>query len=208
MTVFKRTLASIRYGVNQQPSRRCIVCCKSKDTNHSIFQVNSTSRFISLNDVKDALAITQTFSAYQRLKYFKEKGIHYTRALRYVRLVEQFEEALTNSKGIPVDQSYIEENEQDNYTMPRTSLSSEDIGRFINEVMQEREEHDEHDEHENNHLIGEAKPYLKQYDNVVHFAKCIDHLAKESKNICLLIIVMMFIHYLCDEWIVYVGSRT
>lgn len=211
MNISRRSLAPARNGLSVRTFS--ILRCKGKDTNHSIFQVNNGSRFVSLNDVKEALEVTRNFSAYQRLKYFKEKGIHYTRALRYVRLVEQFEEALTACKEQTVDhvdithiynQSYMEEDERDNdnYVKPPTSLSSEDIGRFIDEVMQER------DEHENTHLVGEAKPYLKQYDHAIIMSKTVEQLEKHGKNIGLLIIVMMFIHFLCVEWGVYVGDRT
>ena len=198
----RRALAPTRKGVSVHTFRRCIVHCKRENTNHSIFQLDKNSRFVSLNDVKDAFEVTRNFSTYQRLKYFSDMGIHYTRALHYVRLVEQLEEAFTSSTKMTVDQSYIEEDEQDSYAMPRTPLSSEDIGRFIDEVMQER------DEHENTHLVGEAKPYLKHYDNAINMAKTVEQLAMHSKNISLLIIVMMFIHYLCIEWNVYVGNRT
>jgi len=212
MNVSRRSLASVNNGVSQQKLRRCIVCSKSKDVNHSIFQLNNTSRFISLNDVKEALEITRDFTTQQRLKYFGERGIHYSRATRYVRLVEQFEEAFAAA----VNKSYYDEvfgmadscnlsyeEERDiSYSRPPTPLSSEDIGRFIAEAMEER------DEHENTHLIGEAKPYIKTYNDAVKMSRSIEHLGMHTKNIGLLIIVIVFIHLFCDEWSTYVGRET
>ena len=200
--------------MSQQKVRRCIVRSKSKDANHSIFQINNTSRFISLNDVKEALEVTRDFSANQRLKYFRERGIHYSRALRYVRLVEQLEEAFAAAveksyydevfgTTHSYTQSYEEEVERvNNLSRPPTPLSSEDIGRFIAEAMEER------DEHENTHLVGEAKPYLKKYNNAMKMSNSIEQLGMHAKNIGLLIIVIMFIHFLCDEWSEYAGRGT
>jgi len=210
MNISRRSLAS----VSKQKSRICVVRSKSKDVNHSIFQLNNTSRFISLNDVKDALEVTRSFSAHQRLKYFSERGIHYSRALRYVRLVEQFEEAFAAAVEKSYyeevfdttqlyNQSYEEEEERDSsFSRPPTSLSSEDIGRFIAEAMEER------DEHENAHIVGEAKPYLKEYNDAMKMSNSVEYLGIHAKNIGLLIIVIMFIHFLCDEWSAYIGKGT
>ncbi len=204
MNISKSSLAS----VSQQKLRRCIVRAKSREANHSIFQLNNTSRFISLNDVKEALEVTRDFSTHQRLKYFREREIHYSRARRYVRLVEQLEDAFVAA----VEKSYYdevfvinyeeEEERKGSYSRPTTSLSSEDIGLFIAQAMEER------DEHENTHLVGEAKPYLKEYNDAVKMSNSIEYLGIHARNVSLLIIVIMFIHFLCDEWSAYIGRGT
>lgn len=79
------------------------------NTDHSVFQLNNKSPTIKVKDVKDALEITRKMTPYERLRYFRQSGIHYQRAMQYIKTVEKFNDTFNKSKStdlpLPIHQS-------------------------------------------------------------------------------------------------------
>jgi hypothetical protein len=71
-----------------------------KNSDHSVFQLNNKSPFVSIKDVKEAFEMTRHMTSYQRLRYFRQMGIHYKRSLQYIKMIEQFDETLKASKSM------------------------------------------------------------------------------------------------------------
>jgi hypothetical protein len=81
-------------------------------------------------------------------------------------------------------------------------LSSEDIARCIAEVIREK------DEHENTHLMGEAKPYVKDYKDALKLSKDVQEIGIHVRNAGLVVLGLFFTHFVFVEWCVYVGNGT
>lgn len=73
--------------------RRYLSCqCKyNKDAHHSIFQYNSRSPPVHIQDVKYALEKTKNMPREERISYFEKRGLHYARSLHYINVVENLE---------------------------------------------------------------------------------------------------------------------
>lgn len=84
---------------------------KNNADHHSIFQLNKTSPFISIKDVKEAFEMTQYMTSYERLRYFRNMGIHYKRSVQYMKMIEEFDETLRISKSLqqPVSNDFEED---------------------------------------------------------------------------------------------------
>lgn len=82
---------------------------KNNGPDHSVFQLNNKSPFISVKDVKEAFEMTRYMSSYERLRYFRKMGIHYKRSNEYLNMIEQFEETLKASKSMEQPLSQGEE---------------------------------------------------------------------------------------------------
>lgn len=201
-----------------------VVQCVKRDNNHSIFQLNNNSRFVSLNDVKEALEIVNKMSAHQRLRYCSQRGIHYSRAARYLKIVEQLEDTFKNASL--TDNDFVDEKHKleeslsatyDRYKLiedypegidedersPR-QLSSDEIARFIADAVREKEK--EEDEHETAYLMGEAKPYLKDYKDALKFSEDVAKIGLHARNVGLIILGVLFAHFVFSEWSVFVGN--
>lgn len=202
-----------------------VIRCAKKNHDHSVFQLNQNSRFVSLNDVKEALEVAGELSAHQRLRYCSQRGIHYSRAVRYLKVVEQLEANFTsatlNDNDFVNEMHKLEESlNRDTYDThviiedyqegvdedersPR-QLSSEDIARFIAEAVREKEK----DEHENAYLTGEAKPYVKDYKDALKRSKDVEEMGLHARNIGLVILGVLFMHFVFIEWCAFVGNGT
>lgn len=71
-------------------SKRCLIVNKAfQKHDKSVFQLLPTSPFISTKDVREALLKSNKMTPYNRLKYFHDKGIHYSQSIRYLEVVER-----------------------------------------------------------------------------------------------------------------------
>lgn len=82
---------------------------KNNGPDHSVFQLNNKSPFISIKDVKEAFEMTRYMSSYARLRYFRKMGIHYKRSIEYLNMIEQFDETFKTSESM--EQPLTEHNE-------------------------------------------------------------------------------------------------
>jgi deoxyribodipyrimidine photolyase len=67
------------------------VCMAFKKHDKSVFKLHPTSPPISTKDVKEALMKTSKMTPYNRLKYFHNKGIHYSQSIKYLEIVERLQ---------------------------------------------------------------------------------------------------------------------
>jgi len=83
---------------------------KNNGSDYSVFQLNNKSPYISIKNVKEAFEMTRHMSSYERLRYFRKRGIHYKRSLQYLEMIEQLDETLKVSKSmeLPVNEDYEE----------------------------------------------------------------------------------------------------
>lgn len=132
MTAFQSIGFASKFARNARYMKN-IKCKCTRETNNTVFQLNPTSPLVSLQDVKKAIDASQDMTSYQRLKYFHRLGIHYSRAIRYYKMVKQFEDCYTK-------------NSEDNYILDTPykplplGVDPYEIASLIAEVAREREE--------------------------------------------------------------------
>lgn len=113
---------------------RTIIRCNAKH-DHTIFQLNPTSPIVTLDDVRQAMEATKHMTPYHRLRYFQDKGIHYSRSLRYIKMVEEFERMMnetststSTSTSMSVNTEPIPIKWEDE---PTIEISSNDLAMWI-----------------------------------------------------------------------------
>jgi hypothetical protein len=118
----------------------------------------------------------------------------------YVNERHQREETLSNTYDTHViieDYQGVDEDERS----PR-QLSSEDIARFIEDAIREK------DEHENTYLMGEAKPYVKDYKDGLKLSNDMEEIGIHARNVGLVVLGLLFTHFVFVEWCAFVGNGT
>jgi hypothetical protein len=81
---------------------------------------------VTLEDVRQAMEVTKDMTPYHRLRYFQDKGIHYSRSLRYIKMVEEFERMLHYTSPVIIEPVPIKWEEE-----PTIEMSSNDLGMWI-----------------------------------------------------------------------------
>lgn len=104
----------------------------------SIFQLHHNSAPITTKDVREALKKTQTMTPHQKLKYFHNKGIHFSRSVKYINIVENLQQLYETDAVQEVHNAdyriIISNDTQDNHKMSMTEISD-----FINELLKDYE---------------------------------------------------------------------
>jgi hypothetical protein len=144
------------------------------DINHTVFQTDPSSPNISINDVTDALEKTKNMLPHQRLSYFQQKGIHYSRSIRYIATVEKLE------KSFQEDDQLVS---IDEYDIPGASqsknISDEQIAKFIEEAMREMQ-----------HNVMEEKPSIELKKN-----NNLEDIGKHVLSIGLVFLCLLLVRY-------------
>jgi hypothetical protein len=105
--------------------------------NQTIFQMYPTSPHITTKDVKKALTSTKRMKPYDRLKYFHKRGMHYSRCIKYIHVVEQFQKLYEQNCGTITTPDYdVSVYEYDD----NKPMSIQDIGAIIDEILKDMED--------------------------------------------------------------------
>lgn len=81
-------------------ARKTVITHAKKRSDHSIFQIDSRSPFVSVKDVREAFEVTKHMTSYQRLRYFRQMGIDYKRSLKYMQMIENFNQNLKTTESL------------------------------------------------------------------------------------------------------------
>lgn len=101
---------------------------------HSVFQMYPNSPIRSTKDVRNAINKTKRMKPYQRLRYFHDNGMHFSRCVKYINIIENLEALYATDlqkhdyKVTVVD--YPDESVD-------TKMSIQDIGKLIDELLKE-----------------------------------------------------------------------
>ncbi len=129
---------------------------------------------ISLNDVKQAIEVTTGMTPYQKWRYFKKKGIHYGRAIRYIGMMEKFEHSFNTfkTKEEEVDEVIIHEYTDNN--------DNNEIGKYIAEAV---------------HEIEQSKPKIKTNGNI----DIVKSIGKHVLGVGFTFICIVFVNYIYQQ---------
>ena len=86
--------------------------CSKPDTS-TIFQIRNCTKYISIDDVKDAFEKTKEFSYRKKVEYFGSKGIHYANARRYYQTVLNLNNTFKQELIVDVDVEFLDDNDTD-----------------------------------------------------------------------------------------------
>lgn len=111
-----------------------ISCKYQKHNNQTIFQLYPNSPQVTCKDVRNALRATKRMKPYERLKYFHKRGMHYSRCVKFVNVVENlqnlYEQNAHNQDHIVTIYEYDDDK----------PISIQDIGAMIDEILKEMED--------------------------------------------------------------------
>lgn len=101
---------------------------------HSIFKLYPMSPHITTKDVREAIKKTKRMPPRGRLKYFHNRGMHYSRCIKYIDVVEKLQQLY--------DTDVVEDAQQETFNIiindvEDTKLSMKEIGQFIEELLKE-----------------------------------------------------------------------
>lgn len=109
-----------------------ISCKRQNNSSHTVFQLYPNSPHITAHDVKSAMQATKRMKPHQRLQYFHERGMHYSRCVKYVNVIENFQKVFELNADI-IDTHdcsvSIYEYEDDK------PMTIQDIGAIIDELL-------------------------------------------------------------------------
>jgi hypothetical protein len=107
----------------------------------SIFKLNPNAPHISVKDVHHAFIKTRRMTPHQKLKYFHQKGMHYSRCAKYIKIVENLQ-TLYDNDHIEQQPQAEDFNINDQYNehikdIGNPKMSIQEIGKFIEELLKE-----------------------------------------------------------------------
>lgn len=121
-----------------------VISCKRQNNScHTVFQLYPNSPHITAQDVKKAMQVTKRMKPYQRLQYFHERGMHYSRCVKYINVIEHFQkvfelhvDTIDTIDTIDTHDSSVSiyEYEDDK------PMSIQDIGAIIDELLKNIED--------------------------------------------------------------------
>lgn len=80
-----------------------VVCGRPKPDTSTVFQIRNCTKYISVDDVKDAFEKTKDVSYSKKVEYFGSKGIHYAKARRYYQVVRNLNNAFQQDLIVDVE---------------------------------------------------------------------------------------------------------
>jgi hypothetical protein len=108
---------------------------KNKMSMHSVFKLYNHSPHITTKDVRLALSKTAKMKSYERLKYFHDRGMHFSRCVNYLNTIEKLDMLFDNNSVMEIDKdSTIIVSKPQN-----EKLSIQEIGKFIEELLKDTE---------------------------------------------------------------------
>lgn len=99
---------------------------------NSVFQLFPNSPYITTKDVRTALRKTRRMRPQQRLKYFQERGMHYSRCVKYINTVENLDKVFDE---VSMPHVVIEE-----YSDQSIQTTIREIDQFIEKLIKELEQ--------------------------------------------------------------------
>jgi CMP-N-acetylneuraminic acid synthetase len=111
-------------------------------TVHSIFQLHPNSPLISAKDVHHAFNKTRRMTPHNKLKYFHQKGMHYSRCVKYIKIVENLQTLYDNDhiEQQTQDLNIINQNNEAIKDIGNHKMSIQEIGKFIEELLKDTDE--------------------------------------------------------------------
>ncbi len=107
---------------------------------HSVFQMYPHSPIVSVKDVRNAIWKSSKMRPYQRLRYFHDKGMHFSRCIKYIDIVEKLEALYKNDHVIELQKQDYTVTIVDYPDEPtETKMSIQEIGKFIEELLKDFE---------------------------------------------------------------------
>jgi len=191
-----QSLRMPRFSNLNTRSTKLKVICKGK-IDHAIFQLNSSSPKVSLNDVREALERTKGMSPHKRLSYFMKRGMHFSRSLKYIKTIEQLEQAFNDAPTLEQNENDnendVDNNGYNNILVAPTRVDNDELAKFIAEAVREIEEgQTEEEANTDKYNSNTAIPHLKM-DNIA-----LD-IIKNTISIGILFLCIMYARYVYLE---------